>query len=79
MASTYDQIFGSGVVQGRIGSVLITLRARLGEIPARVEQAVGATPPARLADLVARAAVVDRPEDLLTVAGETNLRRKQEP
>lgn len=79
MASTYDQIFGSGIAQGRIESVLITLRARFGEIPAGVEQAVGATPPARLADLVARAAVVDRPEDLLTDKGESDPRQKQEP
>lgn len=76
MASTYDQIFGSGIAQGRIESVLITLRARFGEIPAGVEQAVGATPPARLADLVARAAVVDRPEDLLTDKGENDPRQK---
>ena len=87
MASTYDQIFGSGVsagisqgvVRGQIESVLITLRARFGEIPARVERVVGATPPARLADLVARAAVVDRPEDLLTDEGENDPRQKQEP
>ena len=77
MASTYDQIFGSGVAkgisqgisqgiaQGRIESILVTLRARFGDVPAPIERAVESASPDRLVELVARAAIVERIEELL--------------
>jgi hypothetical protein len=77
MQSTYDQIFQEGRQEGReeglarghdeglLDAVRVVLAARFGAVPDAVLERLGRVRPEELRDCVARAAQVDRCEDVL--------------